>query len=81
MSNLPPGSSDDPLAPWNKSDKLCRYCDAEDLRDILYEQVLQDEECADDCIDERVEELLSAQPLCKDCAKEEYYDYDDDNDY
>jgi hypothetical protein len=40
-----------------------------------------DEECADDCIDERVEELLSVQPLCKDCAKEEYYDYDDDDDY
>jgi hypothetical protein len=78
MSNVPVGSDNDPLAPWNKSDKLCRQCDSEHLRDIIYQQVVDTEECEDDCIDERVEELLSQQPLCKDCAKEEYYDYDDD---
>ena len=78
MSNVPPGSNDDPLAPWNKSNKLCRYCDAEELRDVLYENVLAEEDCDDDCVDERVEDLLSLQSLCKDCAKEEYYDYDDD---
>jgi hypothetical protein len=78
MSNIPVGSDNDPLAPWNKSDKLCRHCDSEHLRDIIYQQVVDTEDCEDDCIDERVEELLSQQPLCKDCAKEEYYDYDDD---
>jgi hypothetical protein len=78
MSNVPIGSDNDPLAPWNKSDKLCRHCDSEHLRDIIYQQVVDTEECEDDCIDERVEELLSQQPLCEDCAKEEYYDYDDD---
>ena len=81
MSNLPSGADNDPLAPWNQPDKLCRYCNAEELRDILYKQVELDEECEDDCIEEEVEYRLSQAPLCKDCAKEEYYDYDDDDDY
>lgn len=81
MSNLPSGADKDPLAPWNQPDKFCRHCDSEELRDILYKQVEIEGECEDDCIDEEVEYRLSLAPLCKDCAKEEYYDYDKDDDY
>ena len=78
MSNIPAGAQNDPLAPWNQPDKYCKQCDSEQLRDILYTQVEVEGECDDDCVEEEVEYRLSLHPLCKDCAKEEYYDHDDD---
>ncbi len=79
MSNLPPGSSNDPFAPWNKSDKLCRYCDAAIIRDQIYQALVNDEDCNDDCVDEQIEITLSEYPLCTACAKEEYYDNTDED--
>jgi hypothetical protein len=78
MSNLPPGSNDDPLAPWNNDTKLCRYCDEEMIREILTEELIGDPMCDPDCVAELVDEVISEYGLCKQCAKEEYYDYDDD---
>ena len=79
MSNLPPGSVYDPFAPWNKSSKLCRYCDADSIRDQIYQALVNDVDCNDDCVDEEIEEKLSEFSLCTSCAKEEYYDYDEEN--
>jgi hypothetical protein len=79
MSNLPAGAENDPYAPWNKSSRLCRYCDADILRDTIANEVLKDPDCEEDCIDEQVELILSEQPLCTACAKEEYYDYTDED--
>lgn len=82
MSNLPSGADNDPLAPWNRTDLLCRYCDEDVLLGYIKKQIADDPDCQDDCVDEEIERRLSEQPLCKDCAKEEYYDYnfdDDDN--
>jgi len=78
MSNVPAGSDNDPLAPWNQHDNLCRYCDEDILYKHIRSEVEQDPDCEEDCIDEQTELILSEYPLCKQCAKEEYYDYDED---
>jgi hypothetical protein len=78
MSNLPSGAENDSRAPWNEYDNLCRYCDEDILYAHIRKEVEQDPDCKEDCIDEQTELILSEYPLCKQCAKEEYYDYDED---
>jgi hypothetical protein len=79
MSNLPSGAENDPRAPWQSNNTLCRYCDSDLIYETLREEMLGfDPDCDEDCVEERIEEIISEYPLCKDCAKEEYYDYDED---
>jgi len=89
MSNLPAGSVNDPLAPWNDYNNLCKHCDADILYDMFIEDVAKDlqvqlmdfdsEEDYMDFLHEQAELNLSEHRLCKQCAKEEYYDYDDND--
>jgi len=79
MSNLAAGAENDPFAPWNRNSILCKYCDADILRDQIYQDLISDDDCDDDCVEEIVDERLSQQPLCPNCAKEEYYDYTDED--
>lgn len=79
MSNLPLGADNDPLAPWNQKSKLCRYCDKEDIQDELFRAISVDETIDEDRINEIIDEELEKFPLCPQCAKEEYYDYDEEN--
>lgn len=77
MSNVPIGSDNDPLAPWNEDAKLCKYCDIEELKEIFQEQVLK-ERPFEIFIDDSVEYLLiNYDNLCRNCAKEYYADDDD----
>jgi len=76
--NLPEGANQDPLAPWNQKTKLCRYCDEQDIKDLLWSQFAL-EPFEEDEIEELVEQHLSEYPLCRSCAKEEYYDYTDED--
>jgi len=90
MSNLPNGAENDSRAPWNEYDNLCRYCDADVLYDFFIEEVSKDlgvqmmefdsEEDYLEFLHEQAEFNLSEHGLCKQCAKEEYYDDDDDRD-
>lgn len=79
MSNLPAGAENDPYAPWNQKNKLCRYCDKEDIQDELFRAISVDETIDEDRINEIVDEELDKFPLCPQCAKEEYYDYDEED--
>ena len=79
MSNLPAGAERDPFAPWNQRDSLCKYCDREQIQDQLYRVIVLDTTLDEDRIDEIVEEEIYKFPLCPQCAKEEYYDYDKEN--
>lgn len=86
MSNLPEGAENDPRAPWNEPN-LCRYCDYDILCDIYEEHIVKEielqqmefdsEEDYMEFLQEEMDVLLSEQGLCPQCAKEEYYDYDD----
>ena len=87
MSNIPKSAENDPYAPWNAYNDLCRHCDADILYDFFMEEVVKDlgvqmmefdsEEDYMEFLHEQAEFNLSEHRLCKDCAKEEYYDYDD----
>lgn len=79
MSNLPLGADNDPLAPWSRKSKLCRYCDKEDIQDELFRAISVDETIDEDRINEIIDEELEKFPLCPQCAKEEYYDYDQED--
>lgn len=79
MSNLPAGAENDPYAPWNQKSKLCRYCDKEDIQDELFRAISVDKTIDEDRINEIVDEELDKFPLCPQCAKEEYYDYDEED--
>ena len=78
MNNLPAGSTNDPLAPWNRNSRLFKHCDADEIKDVIYQALVHDLDCNNDCVDEVIEERLSEYPLCASCAKEEYYDYTED---
>ena len=78
MSNLPSGADKDPLAPWNQPSRLCRYCDKDIIEDQMYRTISADESLDEDQIEEYVDVELYKFPLCEECAKEEYYDNDDD---
>jgi hypothetical protein len=78
-SNLPAGSSNDPLAPWNQKSKLCRYCDKEDILDELFKAIAVDKTLDEETINEVAEDQLDNYPLCPQCAKEEYYDYTEED--
>ena len=58
MSNLPAGAENDPYAPWNQKDKLCRYCDKEEIQEQLFRIIALDSTLDDDRIDEVIEEEL-----------------------
>jgi len=77
MSNLPPGSDNDPLAPWNENAKLCKYCDYEELKEMFQDKVMKEHPFVI-FIDDAVEDLLiDYDNMCKECAKEYYGDDDD----
>lgn len=79
MNNLPVGAEQDPFAPWNQKSKLCKYCDKEEIQEQLFRVIAIDSSLDEDRIDEIIEEELDKFPLCPQCAKEEYYDYDEEN--
>lgn len=89
MSNLPEGAETDSRAPWNEYGDLCRYCDEDILYDFIKDNVSRDpqvllmefdsQESYEEFLHEQTELNLSEHRLCKQCAKEEYYDYDDDD--
>lgn len=79
MSNLPLGAENDPYAPWNQKDKLCRYCDKEEIQEQLFRIIALDSTLDEDRVDEVIDEELDKFSLCPQCAKEEYYDYDEED--
>jgi hypothetical protein len=45
---LPSGSQDDPRAPWNQSDDLCRCCQREEILSLYRQEYPLAEELDDD---------------------------------
>jgi len=45
---LPSGSQDDPRAPWNQSDDLCRCCEREEILSLYRQEHPLAEELDDD---------------------------------
>jgi len=71
---LPAGSENDPNAPWNMGEPVCRYCDEELIKQIsmqLAEGLNRDP-------DDLEQEFLDNAEICKDCYKEQEADDDDD---
>ncbi len=73
-SNLPAGAENNPHAPWNQVDDLCRYCD----RDIIEGMALENAEHTNWGYEEILEAMLDEADMCHDCFKEEQADDDDD---
>ena len=78
-SNLPAGAANDPRAPWNINDDLCRYCDKETIREEYLVENYTKEQIANDEIDEdNVEDYIGEHSMCKDCYDDDHADDRDD---
>jgi len=70
---LPTGSENDPNAPWNEAEDLCRYCDVDVIKEMAMSIVDIDRD-----VEDVEQELLDNADLCKDCYKEQEEDDIDD---
>lgn len=82
-NNLPAGAANDPRAPWNINDDLCRYCDEETIREMFIEEHYTKEQIENDEIDEdAVDDYIGGHGLCRECHDEDHADdWDSDDDY
>ena len=71
---LPTGSENDPNAPWNQAEDLCRYCDVDVIKEMAI--ALADDGHKD--VEDIEQHLLDNSDLCKDCYKEQEADDIDD---
>lgn len=78
-SNLPPGADRDASAPWNSSQRQCRYCHHDEIREELLSNYSTEEQNDETILNEIEEEILEY-PLCVSCYKEEFWE-DTDDDY
>lgn len=69
-SNLPPGSTNDPNAPWNDTSDFCRVCDSKHLQEIAEQESEATGKSYEDCL----AEIISTTPICKHCFFEELAD-------
>ena len=78
-SNLPAGAANDPRAPWNINDDLCRYCDKETIREeFLYENYTKEQIANDEIDEDAVEDYIGEHGLCRSCYDEDHADDWDD---
>jgi hypothetical protein len=72
---LPLGAANDPKAPWNIDDDLCRYCDEDIIREIFIEETYTSEQLMDGDIDEEeIKDYISEHSLCRQCHEEDICD-------
>jgi RNA polymerase subunit RPABC4/transcription elongation factor Spt4 len=78
-SNLPAGAANDPRAPWNINDDLCRYCNEDDIREEFLCENYTKEQIENDEIDEdAIEDYINEHALCRSCHDEDHADDWDD---
>jgi hypothetical protein len=77
-SNLPPGTANDPNAPWNTKEFYCRSCDSRAIAEVVDQYLADNPNCND--WDEAYEEFDNEGNigLCRECYWEEMGEYGDD---
>ncbi len=72
-NNLPLGADVDSRAPWNVNQKLCCYCDKEEITETYFDKIDEEE-----FNEEKLNEFISEHPMCKQCYEDEMADWDED---
>lgn len=72
---LPAGADNDPNAPWNFDNNLCKYCNSNEIYAEAY--TIAEEQSLD--ISEVFDEINSECSICDECAREQLADEDDDD--
>jgi len=75
--NYPLGADEDPNAPWNKSDKFCKYCDYELILQLAEELCSGSDNCED--LNNMVSKLFNESSLCPYCVEEQIANLREDN--
>lgn len=77
-SNLPPGATNHPNAPWNQKEMYCRICESKSIGEIVDQYLAEHPDCTDwDNAYEKLEED-EVIGLCRQCYWDEMGEYDDD---
>ncbi len=79
-SNLPPGATNHPNAPWNERDTTCYNCESDIVSEMVDKYLAEHPDCKD--WDEAYEKLdeSGAFSLCRDCYCEDImWEYNGDD--
>lgn len=74
--NYPLGADNDPNAPWNRSEKFCRYCDHYLIMQLAEEIYAEPDNTME--MEELITSLFNEATLCPHCLEEEIADFRDD---